>query len=174
MGLGRRWLSKREKFNELILRHSLSQYILLVTLALAGTLHFAVWWNIVGISVLNMSIAVLIWAVVNDSRSTLSRVLNSSVARTLGVWSYGIYLWQQPLTIHRKAGLLSVFPINVAIVICIACAGYYLIERRMQVYGRRLAAGLDPRRVVEAQPEIIFAIIIAAYCGVAVDRRMCS
>ena len=89
-------------------------------------------------SVLNLLIAVAIFGVVSNAGSFLGVFLNLPALRLLGLWSYGIYLWQQPLTL----GTRGVFPFDVLMLLLLAIMGYYLIERRAQAYGRRVATGL--------------------------------
>ncbi len=140
LALSRSWLANHEGVKNLVSRPWMSGFMLLITLGLATTQHLGnTWWTGPGISALNLTIGALIWTVVNDTRSALARIFNASLMRTLGLWSFGIYLWQQPLTFHRKVGMLAVFPVNVLVVLVVACAGYYLIERTLQSLGRSVA-----------------------------------
>lgn len=91
-------------------------------------------------TILNLLAATVIYGVVVNANSFIGILLNKPPIQTLGLWSYGIYLWQQPFTINRKPGIVGVFPINLAVMMLIAAACYYLIERKAQAYGRRIAA----------------------------------
>jgi peptidoglycan/LPS O-acetylase OafA/YrhL len=97
-------------------------------------------YYIAGPSILNLLVATVIYGVVTNAGSFIGTFLNLPAMRTIGLWSYGIYLWQQPFTMHRKLGIVGVFPVNLAALMLVAAAGYYSIERRTQNYGRRIAA----------------------------------
>ena len=68
-------------------------------------------------------------------------ILNNPVANALGVLSYSLYLWQQPLTLERKWPLL---PSLVALAAC-ALFSYLLIEQPMIQFGKRDAALMRSR-----------------------------
>lgn len=53
--------------------------------------------------------------------------------------SYGMYLWQAPLTLRRKLGAASIFPVNLIVLLLIAAIGYRFIEKPLQEFGRRLS-----------------------------------
>lgn len=113
-----------------------------------------------GISALNLTIDTFIAVVIAQPHSAPGRWLNKHVVVALGLWSYGLYLWQQPLTFHRKAGLLTVFPFNIAVLLGIAIIGYYTVEKPAQGYARRLLMRrLQGRRAnafdTDKQPETV-------------------
>ena len=115
-------------------------WILLLVVGIAATQQLGLlWWVFGGITILNLTIAVCVLVVIQDTRSVVDQVFQSAPVRRLGVWSYGIYLWQQPLTFHRKTGWLGVFPLNVIVLFFIAGIGYHLIEKRAQQFGRSIA-----------------------------------
>jgi peptidoglycan/LPS O-acetylase OafA/YrhL len=91
-------------------------------------------------TILNLLVAVVIYGVVANADSFIGVILNKPAMQAVGLWSYGIYLWQQPFTLHRKLGIVGIFPINLVVLMLISVAGYYLVERRAQAYGRRITA----------------------------------
>lgn len=99
----------------------------------------SVFW-LVGPTLMNTLAASVIYGVVTNPNTVIGLLLNTSVMREIGRWSYGIYLWQQPLTLHRKLGLIAVFPFNVVALALISMVGYYLVEKKTQDYGRRITS----------------------------------
>jgi peptidoglycan/LPS O-acetylase OafA/YrhL len=72
--------------------------------------------------------AVVIWGVINGGWSPLPRLLNSRPFEVVGVLSYGIYLWQQPLTHTDSARWVPDFPLNMCLIVVVASLSYTLIE----------------------------------------------
>jgi peptidoglycan/LPS O-acetylase OafA/YrhL len=60
--------------------------------------------------------------------------------RVLGLWSFSLYLWQQPFYVAKGAGMLSV-PLALAGAVVAGAASYYLIEQP----ARRYLNGLGSR-----------------------------
>ncbi len=98
-------------------------------------------YYLVGPTIVNLLVALVIYGVVANANSFIGVLLNTPALKAVGLWSYGIYLWQQPFTLHRKLGIVGVFPINLVALMLIAVAGFYVIERRAQAYGRRITSG---------------------------------
>jgi peptidoglycan/LPS O-acetylase OafA/YrhL len=99
------------------------------------------YWTL-GITALNVAIALWLEVVMMRPHSSVGTILNSRPLVALGAWSYGLYLWQQPLSLHRKGGILWTFPLDAFAVVLIAVAGYYAIEKPAQEYGRRLSKNI--------------------------------
>jgi peptidoglycan/LPS O-acetylase OafA/YrhL len=97
-------------------------------------------YYLVGPTILNLLVATVIYGTVTNSNSFLGIFLNKVPMQRLGLWSYGIYLWQQPFILHRKLGVVGIFPINVVVLMLVSMAGYYFIERKAQLFGRRITA----------------------------------
>jgi peptidoglycan/LPS O-acetylase OafA/YrhL len=75
----------------------------------------------------------------------LLRAAANPILIQFGLWSFSIYLWQQPFTRFGTVGLLFVFPISLF--------SYYCVERPARAYLNGLAVR-TPRRAVEAQPHL--------------------
>ena len=115
------------------------------------------WFWFGGPTIINLAIAIAIHALVNRPFSVAGRILNSRGFVLMGTWSFGLYLWQQPLTFHRKLGPVGIFPINIIVLLALAALGYYLIERPAQRYGRKIAQRFSngpERAAMLAKPEV--------------------
>ncbi len=64
------------------------------------------------------------------------RILNNRVMSAIGVLSYSIYLWQQPLLVGQKFGLEKF--LRLGVVVFIAALSYFVVERPMIRLGKRL------------------------------------
>lgn len=71
----------------------------------------------------------------------LLRFVKNPILTQFGLWSFSIYLWQQPFTRFGTAGLVFVIPISLL--------SYYCIERPARSYLNGLAVRTS-RRAVEA------------------------
>lgn len=95
----------------------------------------------VGISAMNVMIALCInWCVVNH-RSTLGRLLNSPPLVKLGVMSYSIYLWQQPFFDPHSIMWFTSTPFNFIGLAVMALFSYYVVEK----YSLKLRHRWEPR-----------------------------
>ena len=62
-------------------------------------------------------------------KSLLFRIMNWKPLVAVGILSYSIYLWQQPLSAKGfAAGKLPLWPLNVVFILGFALASYYLVE----------------------------------------------
>jgi len=84
-------------------------------------------------------IALLLWTCINNSGSLVFRLLNCPPLQLMGVLSYGIYLWQQPLIHPQRTGWVFTFPGNVCLVFLLAGLSYALIELPFLNLKRRVA-----------------------------------
>jgi peptidoglycan/LPS O-acetylase OafA/YrhL len=92
-----------------------------------------------GRTIVFAAIAVGIDVAILHADSLVGRVLNSSFLKWLGMLSYSLYLWQQIFTLPmRGTRPYAWFPMNLALALVAATASYYLIERPMLTFGRRL------------------------------------
>jgi peptidoglycan/LPS O-acetylase OafA/YrhL len=83
----------------------------------------------VGMTAANVCVALVIdWCVTfHDGR--IGRVLNTAPMVFVGWLSYSLYLWQQPFLDDKTRSPLTAFPQNILIVIGLALASYFLVER---------------------------------------------
>jgi peptidoglycan/LPS O-acetylase OafA/YrhL len=91
---------------------------------------------LVGSTLTNVAIAIIIERCVRFPDGRAGKILNLPSVRYVGVLSYSIYLWQQLFLNREGQGLLTSFPLNVAMTIAASLASYYLIERRFLEFRR--------------------------------------
>jgi peptidoglycan/LPS O-acetylase OafA/YrhL len=114
--------------------------ILALAVASARWEHFG---SIVGISLLNVAIAVWIDWCLRFPGSRVGRILNARPIAFVGVLSYSIYLWQQPFL---RPGHTLRFPLSMLGLGVVALASYFCIERPML----RLRARVEGRRTTRS------------------------
>ena len=91
------------------------------------------------IALLNVCIALCIdWCIWNRS-TVIGRVLNWGPVAFVGVLSYSLYLWQQPL-LSRDSPPLNVFPLNLLLVLALAALSYFCVEKQFLKLRHRFAA----------------------------------
>lgn len=64
------------------------------------------------------------------------RVLSFSLFRKLGLYSYSIYLWQQPFYVLKNEGILSATSASILALI-VGISSYYFIEFPIRTYLNR-------------------------------------
>jgi peptidoglycan/LPS O-acetylase OafA/YrhL len=117
-----------------------SCFVLAPVIVLACTLlsHRAIFSLLMGSTLTNISIAVMILWCMTHADSLLGRLLNSRVGLFAGAISYPLYLWQQifldPATVPRP----SAVPLAILLAVAAATASYFLLERPLQYWRRRL------------------------------------
>jgi peptidoglycan/LPS O-acetylase OafA/YrhL len=78
----------------------------------------------------NLAIALFVAKETRPSESLAFRLLNLRWVTQVGLWSYSLYLWQQPFLFHFSTpAIYHIFPYNYAIVFALALGSYYLIEK---------------------------------------------
>ena len=85
--------------------------------------------SVVGASVVNLSLAILIHRSVYCFRDAFGRVLNWRPVAFTGVLSYSLYLWQQLFLNRNSTAWINAFPQNLALVIAAALGSYFLLEK---------------------------------------------
>ncbi len=90
---------------------------------------FALAGWLIGESVANLSIALMVDHWLRHPDGASGRVLNHRAIAAIGVLSYSLYLWQQPFLARHSAAMVQSFPLNLALVFGAAAASYLLIER---------------------------------------------
>jgi peptidoglycan/LPS O-acetylase OafA/YrhL len=155
LACARPWLHRFEPYMRL-LRSPL--FVLVPVLALAGNMmhdHPLIAFA-VGITVMNVCLALCLDWCVTFHEGRVGRVLNATPLVFVGWISYSLYLWQQPFLNRASQAALAQFPLNIVLTIAAALASYYLIERpslqlrkRVESRKRRPASappvGPDPR-----------------------------
>jgi len=84
---------------------------------------------LVGETITNIGVALLIERVVRYPDGASGRVLNARPVVFLGMLSYSLYLWQQPFLNRSSSLWISHFPVNLALAFAAALVSYYLVER---------------------------------------------
>ena len=122
----------------------------LVLAAIGMMLH---WWSvpapirtIVGCGALALAINHL-----TGAHPMVHAALSIRPLRQLGMWSFSIYLWQQPfyLMVHRE-GMPAI--VGLALGICCGVASFYLIERPSRSYLNRIWTGKSVTVPSESAP----------------------
>ncbi len=102
---------------------------------------------IIGESLLNFSVAVIVYRYVRFPAGRLGRLLNSRPFTLVGMMSYSLYLWQQPFLQPAVPGkdlaFWLRFPQNLVFAAAASAASYYLVEKpflrlRERLVDRRL------------------------------------
>ena len=94
----------------------------------------------------SMLIPLVLIGTVLHPQTVIGRALESRPLAWLGRLSYSIYLWQSALFVGRYQSPvdLQVGPLNVAVLLAVAAASYYLIERPVVAFGHRLTRREPP------------------------------
>ena len=78
----------------------------------------------------NLAIALFVAKESRPSGSLAFRLLNLTWMTQMGLWSYSLYLWQQPFLFHFSSpAIYHLFPLNYAIVFALGIGSFYLIEK---------------------------------------------
>ena len=98
----------------------------------------------IGMTLMNLGIALCIDRCVRFPGDLVGKLLNSRPFVFVGVMSYSIYLWQQPFLNRLSGSVTATFPLNVALATVAALGSYYLIEKpalraRVRIERRYLA-----------------------------------
>jgi len=116
---------------------------------------------LVGETVMNVGIAVIIEKTIRMPNDLLGRALNTRPLVFIGTLSYSLYLWQQVFLNRRGSSDVQSFPLNLILVGLVALASYYLVERpflRVRVRLERRAprlTGITETAEVTERAEII-------------------
>ena len=104
--------------------------------------------DVIGTTVVNFSLAVLIHRSIRHSDDLVGRFLNWRPVAFVGVLSYSLYLWQQLFIFRHSSAWINRFPQNVLLVVAAALASYYLLEKPLL----RLRASLHAHGGVQTPP----------------------
>jgi peptidoglycan/LPS O-acetylase OafA/YrhL len=105
---------------------------------------------LVGVSLMNIAIAVILDRCMRMPAGPVGRVLNTRVLTATGVLSYSIYLWQQPFLATHRAVWWTRFPTNIALTIVAALVSYLVIERPFLALRQRITATAGTARSATA------------------------
>jgi peptidoglycan/LPS O-acetylase OafA/YrhL len=97
---------------------------------------------LIGETITNVGVALLIARSVTYTKGPWGRLLNAGPMVVLGTLSYSLYLWQQLFLNRNAPGLLTSFPLNLLLTFACAVVSYFLIEQpflrlRMRLEARR-------------------------------------
>jgi peptidoglycan/LPS O-acetylase OafA/YrhL len=94
---------------------------------------------LVGQTVMNVGIALIIDRVIRVPGDPFGRLLNSRPLVYVGTLSYSLYLWQQLFLHRRGSSVVHGFPLNLVLVFAAAVASYTLVEQPFLRLRARLA-----------------------------------
>jgi len=112
---------------------------------------------LVGETVINLGLALIIDRFVRFPDSFVGRMLNSRPFVTVGTLSYSLYLWQQPFLNRTSTALVSHFPLNLALASIAAVLSYRVVEQpmlRLRSYLERRWRGTIPQHEAAHQPPV--------------------
>jgi len=96
--------------------------------------------SVLGSSIINISLAILIHRSVCCSRDWIGKVLNLKGIAFVGVLSYSLYLWQQPFLNRNSHAWANAFPQNLVFAVAAALASYLFLEKPLLRLRHRLRA----------------------------------
>ncbi len=133
----RPWLWARDFYRRMLESRLMALWPLVLVIVAAANAQWLFFGAVAGITLLNISIAILIDWCLRYPESWVGRVLNARPVVFVGVLSYSIYLWQQPL-LGPKHSLP--FPLSILCIGALAVVSYYLVEKPFLRMRERLEA----------------------------------
>jgi peptidoglycan/LPS O-acetylase OafA/YrhL len=91
-----------------------------------------------GYTIMNIGVAITIDRCVRFESDAIGRILNWRPLAAIGVWSYSIYLWQEPFLNRLSTSPATWFPVNILLVFACALSSYYLVEKPFLNFRRRI------------------------------------
>ena len=85
--------------------------------------------RVLGMSFVNIALAVLIHRAVYRPHDWVGRILNWKPVAWVGVLSYSLYLWQQLFINRNSTAWLNAFPQNLLLAVLTAVVSYFLLEK---------------------------------------------
>lgn len=114
------------------LRSPLLWPVVLTVFALGSVLSQRPRIMVVWASVLNIAVALMLHRLIDRPQSLAGRWMNVKPLAFIGAMSYSIYLWQQPFLNRFNPAWYAAFPQNIVLMIVVALAAHYLVERPSQ------------------------------------------
>ncbi|GAB3250433.1 acyltransferase family protein [Chitinimonas naiadis] len=117
-------------------RPAMSVAVFLLLMSAGLLLH---WWSVPGPVRTTVGVGMFALAVnlLPNAASPIKYLLAIRPLRYMGLWSFSLYLWQQPFYLATHHGLI---PLYWAIPLALACgiASYYLLENPLRLYLNRV------------------------------------
>lgn len=136
LAITRAWLETQDWYLKLF-RPVFSAVLLLVVLVLNRLLAYTV-VAVIGISLINIGVAILVHRAVYRPDDWIGKVLNWKPIAFFGVLSYSVYLWQQPFLNRNSVAWANSFPQNLMLAILAALGSYLFIEKPLLKLRHRL------------------------------------
>ncbi len=135
---GRGWLEEQSWY----LRMFRPQWSLLIlaTVLLLNRYEGYTLVTVFGMLILNAGVAILIHRSVYHSEDVVGRALNWRPVAFVGVLSYSLYVWQQPLLNRTSSAWINAFPQNILLAIGAGLVSYSMIEKPLLKLRHRLRA----------------------------------
>ena len=105
-----------------------------------------------GMSIINVSLAILIHRCIHCSHDWVGQMLNWKPIAFVGVLSYSLYLWQQLFLNRDSSAWACSFPQNLVFAIAAALGSYFLLEKPLLALRRRLRAPGTAEQVPSSHP----------------------
>ena len=134
----RTWLEQQNWYLRLF--HPVASLGLLATILILNRLMGFTAVSVLGSSVVNVCLAILIHRSVHRSRDSLGRLLNWRPIASVGVLSYSLYLWQQLFLDRKSESWINAFPQNLLFAVGAALLSYFLLEKPVERLRHRLRA----------------------------------
>jgi peptidoglycan/LPS O-acetylase OafA/YrhL len=109
-----------------------SRWFILVPFAVLGAVAFEDRPRLaftIGAAIINVGVALCVDRCLRLPDSPVTKLLAAAPVVAIGRASYSIYLWQQPFLNRYATGLPASFPQNLAVLVLVILAAYFLIER---------------------------------------------
>lgn len=121
------WLERRQWYLQLF-RPVYSLGLLILVLVINRYMDYTL-VSVFGMSIINVSLAILIHRCVYYPHGWVGRVLNWKPIVFVGVLSYSLYLWQQLFLNRESSAWINTFPQNLIFAVAAALASYFLLEK---------------------------------------------
>ena len=132
LALGRSWIDARPRLVRALGSPLVSWGAFALAYANLWWLEHHAWYGwLLGDTILNACVAVIIYRYVRYPGGRMGRILNSRPLMFIGTTSYSLYLWQQPFlqAARPDAPWYTRFPQNLALSFVCALASYYAVEK---------------------------------------------